>query len=233
MEISSHFSIFAPFLGIFSLFRAVGHFLFCGLFSHFRISARFPFFTRRPDSQVTLRAQRLNKNQDRPTGLKFSSEIENFKRATHQTPIFFAGNSEGQDWTFSEQLPCRSAEWIFFSLCQRCREIWREILVKLSACYVFQGLGVRSGKFHQNFTPKTVWKAENFTQNSLCWGAALNISSEIEHFKRDWKLQARLIFCQSLGPLGMDASCWHLTFDFPALSAGNSLINLVRGRLLN
>ena len=26
-------------------------------------------------------------------------------------------------------------------LWQRCREIWREILVKSSACYVFQGLG--------------------------------------------------------------------------------------------
>ena len=39
-------------------------------------------------------------------------------------------------------------------------------------CYVFQGLGVR-GKFHQNFTSKTVWKTENFTQISLCWGAAL------------------------------------------------------------
>ena len=35
----------------------------------------------------------------------------------------------------SEQLPCRSAEVKFFSvfLCQNCREIWREILVKFSA----------------------------------------------------------------------------------------------------
>ena len=35
---------------------------------------------------------------------------------------------------FSEQLPCRSAEVKFFSvfLCQSCREIWREILVKFS-----------------------------------------------------------------------------------------------------
>ena len=41
-------------------------------------------------------------------------------------------------------------------LCQRCREIWREISVKFSACYVFQGLGVRSGIFHQKLTPKTV-----------------------------------------------------------------------------
>ena len=69
--------------------------------------------------------------------------------------------------TVSEQLPCRSAEVNFFAvfLCQRCREIWREILVNFS-CYVFQGLGVRwkispkfhvkngvkNGKFHANFT---------------------------------------------------------------------------------
>ena len=38
----------------------------------------------------------LEKIQDHPPGLKFSSEIEDFKRATHQTPIF-VGNSEGRD----------------------------------------------------------------------------------------------------------------------------------------
>ena len=35
--------------------------------------------------------------KDRPPGLKFSIEIENFKRATHQTPYFSVGSSEGQD----------------------------------------------------------------------------------------------------------------------------------------
>ena len=67
----------------------------------------------------------------------------------------------------SEQLPCRSAEVKIFSvfLCQRCREIWREILVKFSAlrfpgfgcateispkCHVKNG--VENGKFHANFT---------------------------------------------------------------------------------
>ena len=42
----------------------------------------------------------------------------------------------------SEQLPCRSAEVKFFSvfLCQRCREIWREILVKFSVL-CFPGFG--------------------------------------------------------------------------------------------
>ena len=34
---------------------------------------------------------KIEKNQDRPPGLKFSSEIEDFKRATHQTPKFFGG----------------------------------------------------------------------------------------------------------------------------------------------
>ena len=66
--------------------------------------------------------------------------------------------------------PCRSAEVKIFSvfLCQRCREIWREIF-----CAKFSRVWVCDGKFHQNFTSKTVWKTENFTQISLCWGAAL------------------------------------------------------------
>ena len=37
---------------------------------------------------------KIEKIKDRPPGLKFSIEIEIFKRATHQTPIF-VGNSEG------------------------------------------------------------------------------------------------------------------------------------------
>ena len=40
----------------------------------------------------------------------------------------------------------------------------------------FSRVWVCDGKFHQNFTSKTVWKMENFTQISLCWGAALKIS---------------------------------------------------------
>ena len=36
---------------------------------------------------------KIEKIQDRPSGLKISSEIENFKRAAHETPIF-VGNSE-------------------------------------------------------------------------------------------------------------------------------------------
>ena len=39
-----HFSLFLPFLGLFSPFRAVGHFLSFGrLFPHFRVSARLTF----------------------------------------------------------------------------------------------------------------------------------------------------------------------------------------------
>ena len=44
---------------------------------------------------------KIEKIQDRPPGLKFSIEIENFKRATQQTPIF-VGNSEGPGLKFSE-----------------------------------------------------------------------------------------------------------------------------------
>ena len=47
----------------------------------------------------TLRAQRLKKFKI----LKLSSEIENFRQATHQTPIF-VGNSEGRDWNFQSRL---------------------------------------------------------------------------------------------------------------------------------
>ena len=68
---------------------------------------------------------------------------------------------------FSEQLPCRSAEVKIFSvfLCQRCSEIWREILVKFSVLR-FPGFGCarenftkisrqkrcENGKFHISFT---------------------------------------------------------------------------------
>ena len=38
---------------------------------------------------------KIEKIQDRPPGLKFSIEIESFKRATNQKPCFFVGNSEG------------------------------------------------------------------------------------------------------------------------------------------
>ena len=35
------------------------------------------------------------------------------------------------------------------SLCQECLEIWCEFLVRFSECHIFQGLGVRIGKFHK------------------------------------------------------------------------------------
>ena len=87
----------------------------------------------------------------------------------------------------SEQLPCRSAEVKIFSvfLCQRCREVWGEILVKFSVLR-FPGFGVCDGKFHQNFTSKTARKTENFTQHSLCWGAALTHLCEFYAYS-PWK----------------------------------------------
>ena len=67
-----------------------------------------------PKNPSTLGAQRLKKFKI----LKFSSEIENFKRATHQTPIF-VGNSEGRDWNFQSRLKFSSEienfkrDWFF------------------------------------------------------------------------------------------------------------------------
>ena len=47
-----HFSIFSPFLGHFSRISGRGPFsIFLPIFSHVWISAHFPFYTRRPDSQ--------------------------------------------------------------------------------------------------------------------------------------------------------------------------------------
>ena len=68
---------------------------------------------------------------------------------------------------FSEQLPCRSAEVKFFSvfLCQRCREIWREIFRA-----TFSRVWVCDGKFHQNFTSKTVMKNGKFHANFTLLG---------------------------------------------------------------
>ena len=55
MDFGGDFSIFSPFGASFSPCRAEGHFLFFGpIFSHFWISARFPFYTRRPDSQILV-----------------------------------------------------------------------------------------------------------------------------------------------------------------------------------
>ena len=45
----------------------------------------------------------IEKIQDRPPGLKFSIEIEIFKRATHQTSIF-VGNSEGPGLKISSEI---------------------------------------------------------------------------------------------------------------------------------
>ena len=61
----------------------------------------------------------------------------------------------------SEQLPCRSAEVKNFSvfLCQRCREIWREILVKFSALR-FPGFGCATENFTKISRQKRCEKRE-------------------------------------------------------------------------
>ena len=48
-------------------------------------------------------------------------------------------------------------------LCQRCREIWREILVNFSACYVFPRCGCPNRKFH-----KKKCHAENGVKDGKC-----------------------------------------------------------------
>ena len=45
---------------------------------------------------LAIPGPKIGKIQDRPPGLKFSFEIENFNLDTQQTPIF-VGNSEGRD----------------------------------------------------------------------------------------------------------------------------------------
>ena len=47
----------------------------------------------------------------------------------------------------------------------------------------FSRVWVCDGKFHQNFTSKTKWKTENFTQFSLCWGAALMYWCNFQDFR--------------------------------------------------
>ena len=50
---------------------------------------------------LSPKGPKIEKFQDRPPGLKFSIEIENFKRATQQTPVFFVGNSGAPGLKFS------------------------------------------------------------------------------------------------------------------------------------
>ena len=73
----------------------------------------------------------------------------------------------------SEQLPCRSAEVKFFSvfLCQRCREIWHEILVKFSVLR-FPGFGCATENFTNISRQKRCEKRKISRNFSLCWGAA-------------------------------------------------------------
>ena len=60
---------------------------------------------------AALRAQRLKKFKI----LKFSSEIESLKRATHQPPIF-CGNPKGWGLKFSSDIESFKRDWFFQSL---------------------------------------------------------------------------------------------------------------------
>ena len=68
----------------------------------------------------------------------------------------------------------RSEHFLGFSLPNMSRNLG-EILVKFSAVYVFQGLGVRSGNISPKFHAiNGVKNRDHFVQVSLCWGVALN-----------------------------------------------------------
>ena len=56
------------------------------LFGHLHVEDPHPT-GRSPDPKRYPKGPKIKKFQDRPPGLKFSSGIENFKRATRQTPI--------------------------------------------------------------------------------------------------------------------------------------------------
>ena len=58
---------------------------------------------------------KIEKIQDRPPGLKFSIEIENFKRATQQTPIFLWGILKVKIEKFNLDLHIFKRHWNFQS----------------------------------------------------------------------------------------------------------------------
>ena len=67
-------------------------------------------FLSRSDS--TPKGPKIEKIQDRPLGLKFSSKIENFKQATHQSPIF-AREFWRSGLQFSIEIEKFKRDWIF------------------------------------------------------------------------------------------------------------------------
>ena len=78
--------------------------------------------------------------------MTFSSEIEKFQRATHQTPIF-VGNSQGQDWKFQARLKFSSEIENF----KRKLELFK----RSSEIYFFQDSGPRGLR-----TPETSQHSE-------------------------------------------------------------------------
>ena len=73
----------------------------------------------------------------------------------------------------------------------RCREIWREILVKFSALR-FPGFGCATENFTKISRQKRCEKTENFTQSSLCRGAALSFLWKCALFRTlQWQISQR------------------------------------------
>ena len=65
--------------------------------------------------------------------------------------------------------------FFFAFLCQRCREVRREVLVKSSEWHVFQGLDVRIGKFHELSRQKRREKRTRKKISRTSTGSPLNM----------------------------------------------------------
>ena len=85
---------------------------------------------------------------------------------------------------------CGSENFLRFSL----PKVWWNLACNFGEIFhaMFSRVWVCEGKFHQNFTSKTVWKTENFTQISLCWGAALTYSKKPGFRSKDSLLPPRI-----------------------------------------
>ena len=114
-----------------------------------------------------LRAQRLKKNFKI---LKFSSEIENFKRATHHTPYFFGGEFWRSGLKFSIEIEILQPCGLF-------------LIILLPFVPLLPSLS------HDGATPGSPFlthAAPRHDYHGVAPALEWNFAAEIEHFKRDW-----------------------------------------------
>ena len=77
-------------------------------------ASQFTVCTSRLRALEIPKGPKIEKIQDRPPGLKFSSEIENIKQATHQTP-FFCGQFWRSGLKISSEIEIFNRDWKFQS----------------------------------------------------------------------------------------------------------------------